>query len=142
MITQIFYILRYSKTYKRIELHKLYLLTENFTCCDKITKQIKKEKHEKKGNGINDSEIHIRDINFIQKLRTLQGPTINDKLFSVTMFLLIHHPHMNLGQLSYAFWGEGGVGGIETCSSAPSNINTRLQTELFGLLDLCDLKIH
>jgi hypothetical protein len=67
-----------------------------------MTKQIKNEKYEKKGIGINDSKI--RDVNFIQKLRTLQGPTFNDKQFPVTIFLLIHYPHMNLAQLSYAFF--------------------------------------
>jgi len=71
--------------------------------CDKMTKQIKDEKHEKKGKGINYSKL--RDVNVIQKLRTPQGPTINDKQFPVTMSLLIYYPHSNLAQLSYAvFW--------------------------------------
>jgi hypothetical protein len=67
-----------------------------------MTKQIKKERHEKKENGISDSKI--RDVNFIHKLRTLQGPTVSDKQFPVTMFLLIHYPHTNVAQVSYAFF--------------------------------------
>ena len=67
-----------------------------------MTKQIKDEKHEKKGNGINDSKT--RDVNIIQKIRTPQGPTISDKQFPVTMFLLIHYPHTNLAQISHAFF--------------------------------------
>jgi len=58
-----------------------------------MTKQIKDERHENKGNDINDS-----------KIRTPQGPTINDKQFPVKMFLLIYYPHTNMAQLSYAFF--------------------------------------
>jgi hypothetical protein len=89
----------------RIELHKLYLLTENVRVVTQWQSKLKMKNMKRKEMALTIVK-YVMLTSFTKYVRP-QGPTVNDKQFPVSMFLLIRYPHTNLAQLSNSLGGGG-----------------------------------